>query len=105
MAGVGGVGDAVVPGAPAIAVEAEVEPAEQPLASAEVSSIAVITVLRAFPTRPACHPAVGAAAYARCMFPGGQPDLNQLLQQAQQLQQQVAAAQEQLAQTEVTGTA
>ena len=39
------------------------------------------------------------------MFPGGQPDLNQLLQQAQQLQQQVAAAQEELAHTEVTGTA
>jgi DNA-binding YbaB/EbfC family protein len=39
------------------------------------------------------------------MFPGGQPDLSQLLQQAQQLQQQVAAAHEELARTEVTGTA
>ena len=39
------------------------------------------------------------------MFPGGQPDLNQLLQQAQQLQQQMQAAQAELAATEVTGTA
>jgi nucleoid-associated protein EbfC len=39
------------------------------------------------------------------MFPGGQPDLSQLLQQAQQLQQQVAAAHEELARAEVTGTA
>jgi DNA-binding YbaB/EbfC family protein len=38
-------------------------------------------------------------------FPGGQPDMAQLLQQAQQLQQQMAAAQAELAATEVTGTA
>ena len=45
------------------------------------------------------------AAYARVMFPGGQPDMARLLEQAQQMQQQLAAAQEQLAQEEVTGTA
>src|SRR3954447_7386602 len=39
------------------------------------------------------------------MSPGGQPDLSALLQQAQQMQQQLAAAQEELAQTEVTGSA
>jgi len=39
------------------------------------------------------------------MFPGGQPDMAQLLQQAQQMQQQLVAAQEELAQSEVTGTA
>jgi nucleoid-associated protein EbfC len=39
------------------------------------------------------------------MFPGGQPDMAQLLQQAQQMQQQLVAAQEELARTEVTGTA
>jgi DNA-binding YbaB/EbfC family protein len=39
------------------------------------------------------------------MFPGGQPDLSQLMQQAQQMQQQLVAAQEELARTEVTGTA
>src|SRR3954464_12304668 len=39
------------------------------------------------------------------MFPGGQPDMSQLLQQAQQMQQQLVAAQEQLARTEVTGSA
>jgi nucleoid-associated protein EbfC len=39
------------------------------------------------------------------MFPGGQPDMAQLLQQAQQMQQQLVAAQEQLAHAEVTGTA
>ena len=39
------------------------------------------------------------------MFPGGQPDLSQLLQQAQQMQQQLVAAQEELAHTEVTGSA
>ena len=39
------------------------------------------------------------------MFPGGQPDMARLLEQAQQMQQQLAAAQEQLAQEEVTGTA
>jgi DNA-binding YbaB/EbfC family protein len=35
----------------------------------------------------------------------GQPDMAQLLQQAQQMQQQLVAAQEELAQTEVTGSA
>lgn len=54
--------------------------------------------------------AVGAfvvpAAYARVMFPGGgQPDLSQLMKQAQQMQQQLVAAQEELAAREVTGTA
>jgi nucleoid-associated protein EbfC len=39
------------------------------------------------------------------MFPGGQPDMAQLLKQAQQMQQQLVAAQEELARTEVTGTA
>jgi DNA-binding YbaB/EbfC family protein len=39
------------------------------------------------------------------MLPGGQPDLSALLQQAQQMQQALVAAQEELAQTEVTGTA
>ncbi|MGY1635576.1 YbaB/EbfC family nucleoid-associated protein [Geodermatophilus sp. SYSU D00742] len=39
------------------------------------------------------------------MFPGGQPDMARLLEQAQQMQQQLAAAQEQLAQETVTGTA
>lgn len=48
---------------------------------------------------------VTSSAYARVMFPGGQPDMSELLKQAQQMQQQLAAAQEQLAQEEVTGTA
>jgi nucleoid-associated protein EbfC len=40
------------------------------------------------------------------MFPGGQqPDLSQLMKQAQEMQQQLAAAQQELAATEVTGTA
>jgi nucleoid-associated protein EbfC len=39
------------------------------------------------------------------MFPGGQPDMAQLLQQAQQMQQQLVAAQQELAESEVTGTA
>ena len=40
------------------------------------------------------------------MFPGGgQPDLSQLMKQAQQMQQQLVAAQEELAAREVTGTA
>jgi DNA-binding YbaB/EbfC family protein len=39
------------------------------------------------------------------MFPGGQPDMAQLLKQAQQMQQQLVAAQEELAQAEVTGSA
>jgi hypothetical protein len=39
------------------------------------------------------------------MFPGGQPDMAQLLKQAQQMQQQLVAAQEELAQREVTGSA
>jgi DNA-binding YbaB/EbfC family protein len=39
------------------------------------------------------------------MFPGGQPDMAQLLKQAQQMQQQLVAAQEELARAEVTGTA
>ena len=40
------------------------------------------------------------------MFPGGgQPDLQAILQQAQQMQQALAAAQEQLASEEVTGSA
>jgi DNA-binding YbaB/EbfC family protein len=39
------------------------------------------------------------------MFPGGQPDMAELLKQAQQMQQQLVAAQEELAQREVTGSA
>jgi hypothetical protein len=39
------------------------------------------------------------------MFPGGQPDMAQLLKQAQQMQQQLVAAQQELAHAEVTGTA
>ncbi|MGY1609152.1 MULTISPECIES: YbaB/EbfC family nucleoid-associated protein [unclassified Geodermatophilus] len=40
------------------------------------------------------------------MFPGGgQPDLQAILAQAQQMQQALAAAQEQLASEEVTGSA
>ena len=49
---------------------------------------------------------VVSAAYSRGMFPGGQqPDLSALLQQAQQMQQQLVAAQEELARSEVTGSA
>jgi nucleoid-associated protein EbfC len=36
---------------------------------------------------------------------GGMPDMQALLQQAQQMQQQLVAAQEELARTEVTGSA
>ena len=39
------------------------------------------------------------------MRPGGQPNLQQLMKQAQKMQQQLAAAQEELAEIEVTGTA
>ena len=45
------------------------------------------------------------AAYSRGMFPGGQPDLSQLMKQAQEMQQQLVAAQEELARTLVTGSA
>lgn len=37
--------------------------------------------------------------------PGGQPNMAQLMKQAQKMQQQLASAQEQLAQTTVTGSA
>jgi nucleoid-associated protein EbfC len=37
--------------------------------------------------------------------PGGQPNLQQMLKQAQKMQQQMAAAQAELAEAEVTGTA
>jgi DNA-binding YbaB/EbfC family protein len=37
--------------------------------------------------------------------PGGQPNMQQLLKQAQKMQQQMAEAQEQLATAELTGTA
>jgi nucleoid-associated protein EbfC len=37
--------------------------------------------------------------------PGGQPNLQQLMKQAQKMQQQVASAQAELAETELTGTA
>ena len=37
--------------------------------------------------------------------PGGQPNLQKLMKQAQQMQQQLAAAQAELAEIEVTGTA
>ena len=39
------------------------------------------------------------------MRPGGQPNLQQLMKQAQKMQQQMADAQAQLAETELTGTA
>jgi DNA-binding YbaB/EbfC family protein len=39
------------------------------------------------------------------VFPGGQPDMQQLLKQAQKMQQQLADAQEELAQAEVQGSA
>lgn len=39
------------------------------------------------------------------MMPGGQPDLQQLMQQAQQMQEQLANAQAELAEAEVTGAA
>ncbi|CCH86013.1 conserved protein of unknown function [Modestobacter italicus] len=39
------------------------------------------------------------------MGPGGQPDMSQLLQQAQKMQQALADAQQQLATSEVTGSA
>ena len=39
------------------------------------------------------------------MRPGGQPNLQQLMQQAQKMQQQIATAQAELAEAEVTGTA
>jgi len=37
--------------------------------------------------------------------PGGQPNLQQLMQQAQKMQQQLAEAQAELASSEITGTA
>jgi DNA-binding YbaB/EbfC family protein len=37
--------------------------------------------------------------------PGGQPNIQQLMKQAQKMQQQVAAAQAELAEAELTGTA
>lgn len=39
------------------------------------------------------------------MFPGGGADMQQLLQQAQKMQEQLAQAQQELAQTPVEGTA
>ncbi len=39
------------------------------------------------------------------MRPGGQPDLRQLMKQAQKLQQEMADAQAELAEAELTGTA
>ena len=39
------------------------------------------------------------------MGPGGQPNLQQLMKQAQKMQQQMATAQEELAEAELTGTA
>ena len=39
------------------------------------------------------------------MRPGGQPNLQQLMKQAQKMQQQIADAQAQLAEAELTGTA
>ncbi|UWE13375.1 YbaB/EbfC family nucleoid-associated protein [Actinacidiphila bryophytorum] len=39
------------------------------------------------------------------MIPGGQPNMQALLQQAQKMQQDLAAAQQELAETEVEGTA
>ncbi len=39
------------------------------------------------------------------MRPGGQPNLQQLMKQAQKMQQQIAQAQTELAEAELTGTA
>lgn len=39
------------------------------------------------------------------MLSGGQPDMRQILAQAQQMQQQLVAAQQELAEAEVTGSA
>ncbi|MDJ0342605.1 YbaB/EbfC family nucleoid-associated protein [Streptomyces sp. H10-C2] len=39
------------------------------------------------------------------MIPGGQPNMQQLLQQAQKMQQDLATAQQELAETEVEGSA
>ena len=39
------------------------------------------------------------------MRPGGQPNLQQLMKEAQKMQQQLATAQAELAETEVSGTA
>ncbi|SHL29742.1 YbaB/EbfC family nucleoid-associated protein [Actinacidiphila paucisporea] len=39
------------------------------------------------------------------MIPGGQPNMQALLQQAQKMQQDLAAAQQELAETEVEGSA
>lgn len=39
------------------------------------------------------------------MRPGGQPNMQQLMKQAQKMQQQLLAAQEELAKAEVTGSA
>lgn len=39
------------------------------------------------------------------MRPGGQPNMQQLMKQAQKMQQQLASAQAELAEAEVTGTA
>lgn len=39
------------------------------------------------------------------MRPGGQPNMQQMLKQAQKMQQQIAKAQAELAEAEVTGTA
>ena len=39
------------------------------------------------------------------MRPGGQPNMQQIMKQAQKMQQQVAAAQAELAEAELTGTA
>ncbi|MBM7491431.1 DNA-binding YbaB/EbfC family protein [Micromonospora luteifusca] len=39
------------------------------------------------------------------MRPGGQPNMQQMLKQAQKMQQQIAAAQAELAEAELTGTA
>src|SRR3954447_24109265 len=48
---------------------------------------------------------VGGSTYARCMGPGGQPDMSQLLKQGQKMQQALADAQAELAEAEVTGSA
>lgn len=39
------------------------------------------------------------------MIPGGQPNMQQLLKQAQKMQQDLAAAQQELAETRIDGTA
>jgi DNA-binding YbaB/EbfC family protein len=69
------------------------------------SSTAAVRTTAARRTPAACHGLSDPPHTLVRMRPGGQPDMQQLMKQAQKMQQQLAAAQEQLAQAEVTGTA